>query len=234
MEINKPKTYNKSVKSEVSLLSGLLVCKNCGSFMRPLINASTRRDAEGNRTFTYNCELRRKSKKSRCSIANLNGNTLDKMVCNEILQFDIDGTWMKEKLSFLRQQMKSGGSISQVEINALKERLEGIERDKETCFNVFSTSNVSSEMVEMANEKMKKLGQEKVEIDKRLFQLEEERKLSVDFGNQVDIITDALKHFRSTFYTASIHDKRLLLRAIIEKIEWDGKDIHIFLFGESA
>ena len=233
MEMNKPKTYAKSVKNEISILSGLLVCKHCGSFMRPLTNTHSRRDPEGNQTFSYKCDLKRKSKKQRCDSQNVNGNTLDKMVCEEILQFDIDGTWMKEKLTTLRHQLNNSGSISQIEINALNERLEQISRDMDTCFNVFATKNVGEEMVAMTNERMQKLTSEKREVNARLLEMEEAAKLSKDFDNQINIITDALKHFKNAFHAASVHEKRLLLRTIIEKIEWDGKDIHIFLFGES-
>ncbi|WRS27544.1 recombinase family protein [Oscillospiraceae bacterium MB08-C2-2] len=234
MELNKPRICAKSVKNEISLLSGLLVCKHCGSYLRPLTNTHSQRNSEGNQTFAYKCELKRKSKKQRCDIPNVNGNTLDKMVCEEVLSFDIDGSWMKDKLKSLRQQMNSSNSLAQTQANVLNERLVQIQQDMNTCLNVFATRNVSDDIVAIANEQMKKYLDDKAAVEHRLFELKEEIKISSSFGDQAAILTTALRTFNNTFHRASVHEKRLFLRAIIEKIEWDGKDIHIFLFGESA
>ncbi len=52
---NKSMCYRK-VKSNQSLLSGVLICSNCGSFMRP--KAMQRKNEKGQQVFYYICEMK--------------------------------------------------------------------------------------------------------------------------------------------------------------------------------
>lgn len=59
---NQPKPFAGRVQNSASLLSGLLVCAKCGSFLRPRVNSNKRRDEHGNQTFAYLCDKKKKSK----------------------------------------------------------------------------------------------------------------------------------------------------------------------------
>ncbi|SHI92097.1 recombinase family protein [Lutispora thermophila] len=78
---NKSKAYRRE-RSTTALLSGILKCKNCGSFMRP--KSMKRYDSNGQKIFYYICEKKEKSKRSSCLSKNLNGNKLDSQVQESI------------------------------------------------------------------------------------------------------------------------------------------------------
>ncbi len=81
---NKEKAYRRP-KNSVSLLSGLLTCACCGSYMRPKYG---RTDKSGEKRYYYMCELKEKSRRQQCSIANLDGNLLDR----QLMEFVCDLT----------------------------------------------------------------------------------------------------------------------------------------------
>ena len=64
-----------------ALLSGLLRCSYCNSFMRPKVRSNSSGDEV---KFTYLCELKDKSRKTKCDHKNLNGNEADRLVTNVI------------------------------------------------------------------------------------------------------------------------------------------------------
>ena len=49
---------------------------------------------------------------------------------------------------------------------------------------------------------------------------------------QVDMLATALSSLKNNFDILSIHEKRTLIRLLVQKIVWDGKDLHIFMDGE--
>ena len=85
---NAGKSFYRPVRNQVSVFSGLVRCANCGSIMRPRINSNARREADGSQTFYYMCELKERSRLKNCQMCNVNGNVLDKLLCNEIMNFN--------------------------------------------------------------------------------------------------------------------------------------------------
>ncbi|MDR1706204.1 MAG: recombinase family protein [Clostridiales bacterium] len=234
IKTNMPKKYGGKVQNQASLLSGLLVCKQCGSFMRPRVNSNKQRDENGNKPFAYLCELKKKSKGHNCQTPNINGNELDKAVCEEILKYDESGSLINAKLQQLKQSLTNTGSVSQISLNNVRSQIKERKAQIDDCLNLLVRSQgKESKLYEYTEKKIEELDKELTGLQKEEFKLIQEVELSDNYGNQIDIIYDALKSFASTFYVASASDKRAFLRSIIEKIEWDGKNIHIFPFGES-
>ena len=89
LEQNKAKGYRKP-RSNVALLSGLLVCGNCGAYMRP--KQSQRRNAKGDLIYSYVCNMKERSRSHVCNIVNCNGNILDADVVEQIKRLSDDGS----------------------------------------------------------------------------------------------------------------------------------------------
>lgn len=72
--------------------------------MRPRINSNARREADGSQTFYYMCELKERSRLKNCQMCNVNGNVLDKLLCDEIMNFNKPSSNVGKQLdSILRQ-----------------------------------------------------------------------------------------------------------------------------------
>lgn len=96
LERNKSKAYRK-VKSSQSLLSGVLQCKNCGSFMRP--KPMKRWNSNGEQIFYYICEKKEKSRKTQCQSHNINGNKADLQVVEALknLMDKVEVNYMRDE-----------------------------------------------------------------------------------------------------------------------------------------
>ena len=66
---NKGKAYRRP-KNSVSLLSGLLTCAACGSYMRPKYG---RVDQSGEKRYYYMCERKEKSRRQQCDMPYIDG-----------------------------------------------------------------------------------------------------------------------------------------------------------------
>ena len=75
-----------------------------------------------------------------------------------------------------------------------------------------------------------------VEQTEYLHTLESELAEQNQSDDNIDFDTDALiesiKSFKNLFDDLSIYDKRQIIRLLIQKIGWDGTDLHIFMYGE--
>ena len=67
------------------------------------------------------------------------------------------------------------------------------------------------------------------ELDKELASMKEEK---ARLQKDVNIIADRLSSFKDNFHTLTIEEKRTLIKLMVKKIVWDGKDLHIFIDGE--
>ena len=45
-------------------------------------------------------------------------------------------------------------------------------------------------------------------------------------------IVSALQSFSNEFNNLSVYEKRQIIRLLIDRIEWDGEDLDIFMYGE--
>lgn len=86
LEQNKSKSFRRP-RSNEALLTGLLFCR-CGSRMYPKM--TQRMTADGKRIYTYVCKMKERSQKSVCDGKNVNGNTLDMAVVEQIKRLEED------------------------------------------------------------------------------------------------------------------------------------------------
>ena len=227
LEQNKSKSYRKP-KSNVALLSGLLYCGDCGSFMRPKL--SQRKNKDGELIYDYLCELKEKSKSQKCNIKRINGNELDKTVCEEIKKLTSDKS---DFLRILKKEQKHLNINDESYQNTLKNLRKSKSETENKIKNLLQTlakTEGSSAQDYILNE----IG----ELDKKIKSFESQIQEYEDLANtdslsstEFENLADMLCSFTDSFETMPIEQKRLAIRTFVKRIVWDGDKIHIYFFG---
>ena len=224
LERNSVKAYRKP-KNNTAFLSGLLYCGDCGHYMRPKIYNSFYKDGE--KKFSYLCEMKEKSRRSECSVSNPAGNELDAEVIKEISKLEED----KKELYYILNKAKktfSDGRESNTEIEELNEGL-NVNNRKIASLVENLTELEKTVADKYIIKKIEELHAENELLKKRLYELikTSENKKSVD----VNYITDTLTVWESVIKLIEVRERREVVRTIVDKIIWDGESAHIYFFG---
>ena len=226
---NAGKSFYRPVKNQVSVFSGLVRCANCGSIMRPRINSNARREADGSQTFYYMCELKERSRLKNCQMCNVNGNVLDKLLCDEIMNFNKPSSNVGKQLdSILRQiEKKTGGNREQTE--ELTKQLSEKKRMIANLMKTLAMNEPTSTLFEYTKNEVERLDSEIKNTENELAKLSYISEQDDKRSEHVDMLVRSLGEFRERFAELSVVDKRDFMRKIIDRIEWDGENAHIFL-----
>ena len=229
LDVNKSKSYRRP-RSNVALLSGLLRCGECGDYMRPKL--TNRKNAEGELSYTYMCSTKERSHGTVCSMKNCNGNTLDAKIIEEIRKLSAD----KETLTRLLAQTKKVISGSKegydAELALLREKhTETEERIKRLVESLSVASDTSAKYV---MEQIDALHQESETQQMRLSELEALTEQSRMLHQEFAFHQEMIESFASAVDSATLEEKRRLLRTIVKKVVWDGKNAYVYLFAEDG
>ena len=227
LEQNKSKSYRKP-RSNVALLSGLLYCADCGSFMRPKL--SQRKNKDGEFIYDYLCELKEKSKGQKCNMKRANGNELDKLVCMEIQKLTSDKSEFMKSLKKEQKQLNINDSSYQDTLKKLRKSKSDAESKIKNLLQTLAKTDGTSAQNYILNEIN--------ELDNKLRTLDSQIQEHEDLANsgsmsdiEFENLADMLCSFADSFETMPTEQKRLALRAFVKKIIWDSEKIHIYFFG---
>ena len=229
LDVNKSKSYRRP-RSNVALLSGLLRCGECGDYMRPKL--TNRRTADGELIYTYMCSTKERSHGTVCAMKNCNGNTLDAKIIEEIRKLSAD----KETLTRLLAQTKKVISGSKegydAELALLKEKhAETEDRIKRLVESLSVASGTSAKYV---MEQIDELHRESETQQARLSELEALTEQSRMLHQEFAFHQEMIESFASAVDSATLEEKRRLLRTIVKKVVWDGKNVYVYLFAEDG
>ena len=226
---NKPKSFRKP-KSHVALLSGVLRCADCGSFMRPKL--TKRVNADGEYIYSYLCEMKEKSKSHNCQMINPNGNELDKAVCDFIKTVAEDSSTFNSDLRKSAKDLTFDTSDLEAQIKRDEALFAENSKQIQNLLNSLAYANEITAVY--INDKISSLHAENEEIQKRIT----ENKISVENSKEKEFNLEAIEHtlscLQSSFDTSSVEEKRAAIRMLVDSIVWDGKDIQINLIGANS
>ncbi|MCD8345017.1 MAG: recombinase family protein [Oscillospiraceae bacterium] len=226
LEGNRNKGY-RHPRSNVALLSGLLICGDCGNYMRPKL--TQRRNKDGELIYSYMCNTKERSTGSRCKMKNANGNTLDAKVIEEIKKLADDKEFFADFLGQTKKAIASGRDGYEAEAETLRQQLSENEATIKALLK--SLANVSGTTAEKyITEQIEELGVTGEALTKRLGELEnlmEHQKLA---SQEFEFFQQMISSLAANIDDASVEEKRRLLKAIVRKIVWDGENAHVYLF----
>lgn len=226
---NSSKAYHKP-RSNVALLSGLLYCGNCGSFMRPKL--TKRINADGESIYSYLCEMKEKSRMHNCAIKNPNGNELDKLICDEIKKLAVNNSSFISELQQASKEVVSSADEFNRQLNKLKTVYNENQNKIKSLVNALSTA-ANTPAYDYINTQINELHEENIQISKQIEDLENMQRSKALSENDFDILRNLLFSFANSFDVMTVEEKRSTLRAFIKRIEWDGENAHVYLFGNN-
>lgn len=227
LELNKPKNYHKP-KNNTSLLSGILVCGHCGSYMRP--KANRRLDENGNKTYSYLCETKEKSRRHLCNITNPQGNLLDERVCDEVKRLAEyeDKEKFHEQIKTAKKQLMTSGKSNVTELDILQKSHKDTEKKINNLVQTLSKTTYGSASNYIQDE-IETLHKEKLQIEEKIHTLNELLQHQNDMLVTFDMMIKKLSSFSESFDMMSVEEKRNVLRVLVDKVVWDGTNAELYL-----
>lgn len=215
---NTKQSFNKR-----SILSGVLRCGCCGDYMRPKI---------ANDKMYYMCITKENTKRQKCSMPNVNGDELDRLVLDEIFSFDVNGSSVNQQLSDLRKRIDSVDEDISSQIKNLKTQKRANEKKIDNL--VTAISNGASELtISAINTQISELTESNSAIDKQLLELDNKDIIQSQMQINLNSIESAIAFLKNNFDNMSIENRREFIKRIIEKVVWDGEKASVFCQGST-
>ena len=224
LENNKPSPNRVKAHNDYSLLSGMIYCTQCGSKMFAKFRSN---NAD---LFDYICNSKMRGGLSLCSCQNLNGQQTDDMVCEYLMDYTNENSNIYKLLEDLKRSFQN--EIKSNPIQEIDIKIKKLNDQIDNLIKTLSYTGLDSSLIQRINEQVSKLDKEIKVLNEEKLNLQSSVNILSDRSIQLDIISKALSSLKENFKDFSIYEKRNLIRLLIEKIEWDGQDLHIFIYGE--
>jgi len=221
MDGNKEKSYNKERKTE-PLLSGLLICKECGSKMRPKINRKVYGD--GGRAFSYLCSMKEKSKSERCKMENAPGRELDNLVLGELFKI-AEGVQFIYPNSYRGENFVDDNTSGSIERELILKQITQKEDEIKNYNMAIKKANSKDNSEELIDSFIDNILETKKKIEELKRMIESLVRIEgkgLKSANKEDL-TNILSEFNENCWALIPFEmKKAHLKKAIEKIEWDG------------
>ena len=230
LELNKSKSYRKP-RSNVALLSGILVCGECGDYMRPKM--TDRLTATGEPIYTYMCAMKERSRGHVCDIKNANGNMLDAKMVDALMKIGRNSEDMARQITQTKKTIQGNREGYDAEIAKLKGQIEEHENSiKALVVSLAKQAGTSTEQYIV--QQIDELHNTIEGLKQRLKELEAITQKHELADIQFDIIRQLLSTFGENLADYSVEQKRAAIRTFVKRVVWDGENAHLYLFNEDG
>ena len=221
----------KAPRTENALLSGIIRCAGCGAYMRP--KAYGKPLPDGKRRFSYVCLTKIDSCGARCAMPNAPGRDVDALVIKELTSLTSDGG----AISTLRSEAR----LAQGE--ARRTHAEAVATHEKA---IASMQKKVDKLVDALAAGAPEGARQRIlcEIDRYEQEIEQHRDalselnasvlLDADPSALLDAAFSALESFRTSFASLTHDEQRRAIRALVDRVTWDGKNVSIEVFGEKT
>lgn len=228
---NTTKSFYNKESMNYGLLTTLIKCKHCGSTMKIKKGKLT---ASGEQAFTYVCSTKDISRKTKCNMLNLIGQVVDKEVTDYLLA-------LSKGQSLIMSMLSANSVTNTLNIQQRSNKINDIEED--IVKNDLSISNLMSQLAQLDStssllphylNQLKEFDTTKKDLENKLKSIKNNLEQHSLDNLSIQMIKDALDSIGILSTSTSIQVKRSIVRTIIDKIQWDGEQVGIELFGNSS
>ena len=212
--------------NEYSLLSGKIFCKKCGARMF----AKVRKRTDNKIIFDYICNSKGRGNKFLCDSINLNGIETDEIVCDYLMAYANPDSHIYTMLEELKRKVNSGEQDSP--LDNIEKRIADYTAEMEKIVYLITKPGMSDVLLETLDKKLILLDQDIKHMEKEKAVLLENQAVASDKNLQYDMLVNMLSSFKDNFSQLTIQDKRDFIQILVDKLEWDGENLDIFIYGE--
>lgn len=224
----------RKVQNPVALLSGILYC-SCGHLMRPKNYSSKQVTEKGERKFSYLCPYKDLTHGEQCSVPNVQGNTLDELVCREVLRYAEENSNIHKAIETAMERMEHTVKDSVTSADLLEQEIQKKKKEVQNLIHVLASSGTGGasddSFVKQIRQEMQKLNEECAMLEKERSEMSTESMGIQGNRKQLEFLLEQLSTFEKLFDSLSVLEKREYLRMILDKVVWDGEQAHIFIYG---
>lgn len=224
LEANQPTNQLVKMHNDYSLLSGMIFCTKCGS----RLFAKTRNS--GKDLFDYICNSKMRGGLDLCDCQNLNGQQTDDTVCEFLMQYTNEDSTIYNLLEKLKKDLKS--QVKANPLDEVKARINKCNDEMDNLIHTLSLPNLNDALVQRVNIKVTELDKQLQALNEEYRYLEANQNTLADKELQLSLLVQALSSLKDNFSTLTIPERRSLIKLLVQKIEWDGDNLHIFIYGE--
>ncbi|MCC8160165.1 MAG: recombinase family protein [Oscillospiraceae bacterium] len=193
-KIERNKQIGNSVSNSTSWLGGKIICKKCGRTMT-VTRGGKRKD--GTQTRYFSCTGKSHNRICDGTKVPIYADSLEDMTYSLI----------SEKLETLKGSRRKISTGSSNKINLLKNRISEIKRSQDKLADMLLNDEFDRDMIGILNEKVKKLSEERAEINKKIEKLE---------NKENEII--GVINLSESWKTANSEERKAVCNVLIHKI----------------
>ena len=160
-KLEKNKQIGNAISNTTSWLGGKIACKGCGRTMT-VTKGGKRND--GSQTRYFSCTGKSHNRICKGTSKPVYADSLEDMVYELVL----------EKIETLKNSRKKISTDNSNQINLLKNRISEIKREQGKLVNLLLNDSIETDMINLLNERAKKLSDEKADILSKIEVLENE------------------------------------------------------------
>ena len=218
-------TSYKAPRTETALLSGVIRCAKCGSFMRPRMYGKPLPD--GSRRFHYVCSCKIDTRKQLCDIHNAPMD-VDAMVIQTLKNLSTSDPFF-DPSAVLAADAPSLPS-SESTIRSLQADIETAQKKLDNIVDTIAGGVPVSARPRFFAQ-MEELDAEIVQKQKAIADLTDSAMAEKQHQDLRSHIASLLSSFDDSFACGSYDEKRRAIRSVVDSVEWDGENITISVLG---
>lgn len=216
--VETPRSYNN-----YSLLSGQVFCQKCGARM------FAKRRTNNRELYDYICQSKLRAGGTLCDCQNLGGEQADDMVCDYLMDHASEDSAIHGMLEDLRRKLdERQDSDPSADLDT---RITKTKHELDSLVATLAGADGNQAVIRHVSARMEELDVELQHLTTRK-QQSEELQSGADMGRaQLELLIHTFASFKESFPSLTIHEKREFIKLFVQKMEWDGENLHIVIYG---